>query len=73
MTQFLMASFGLTSLWFAMGRNLTLRKWAPVVGLAGQPFWFAFSLDAGAWGLLVLVAAYTLVYLRGALIQWGVV
>jgi len=71
MTQLFIALFGLSSIWMAMGHNTTARKWAPIVGLCGQPFWFSFALDAGAWGLLVLVAAYTLVYLRGALIQWG--
>ena len=71
MTQLFIALFGLTSIWLAMGNNATGRKWAPVIGLAGQPFWFAFALSTDAWGLLVLVGAYTLVYLRGALLQWG--
>lgn len=71
MTQFLMASFGLTSIWFAMGTNEALHLWAPIVGLAGQPAWAWFSYKTRAWGLAALVLAYTLVYLRGALIQWG--
>jgi hypothetical protein len=71
MTQLLIALFGLTSIWCAMGNNPRARKWAPIIGLAGQPFWFMFSLDTGAWGLLALVAAYTAVYLRGIWVQWG--
>lgn len=71
MIQLLLALFGLTSIWLAMGRNVRGRKWAPVIGLFGQPFWFLFALDAGAWGLMALVAAYTVVYLRGILLQWG--
>lgn len=70
MNQLLIALFGLTSIWLAMGNNPTGRRWAPVIGLAGQPFWFAFAIDAGAWGLLALVAAYSVVYLRGIYIQW---
>lgn len=70
MTQLFIAAFGLSSIWLAMGHNATGRKWAPIVGLAGQPFWFAFALDTDAWGLLALVGAYTVVYLRGALLQW---
>lgn len=70
MTQLFIAVFGLTSIWLAMGRNATGRKWAPLIGLAGQPFWLAFALDTKAWGLLALVGAYTVVYLRGALVQW---
>ena len=71
MTQLLIAIFGLTSIWLAMGRNANLRKWAPVIGLAGQPFWLAFALSSDAWGLVALVAAYTVVYMRGIFVQWG--
>jgi hypothetical protein len=70
MTQLFIALFGLTSIWLAMGHNSTGRKWAPIIGLAGQPFWLAFAMSTDAWGLIVLVGAYTLVYLRGALLQW---
>lgn len=70
MIQILIALFGLTSIWLAMGHNTTGRKWAPVIGLAGQPFWLVFAMDAAAWGLLALVAAYTAVYLRGVYVQW---
>ena len=71
MTQLFIALFGLTSIWLAMGRNATGRKWAPVIGLAGQPFWAWFAYESNAWGLAVLVMAYTLVYLRGVFVQWG--
>lgn len=71
MIQLFIALFGLTSIWMAMGHNPTSRKWAPIIGLAGQPFWFAFALDTAAWGLLALVAAHTVVYCRGILVQWG--
>jgi hypothetical protein len=70
MTQLFIAIFGLSSLWMAMGHNARARKWAPFVGLAGQPFWAAFAWQTGGWGLGVLVLAYTAVYLRGAWMQW---
>lgn len=71
MNQLFMAAFGLTSLWCAMGNNANLRKFAPVIGLAGQPFWAWFAWQSQAWGLGLLVLAYTLVYIRGAWVQWG--
>jgi len=71
MTQFIMALFGLTSIYCAMGNNPCLRKWAPVIGLAGQPAWGWFAWQSQAWGLGLLVLAYTLVYIRGAWVQWG--
>lgn len=69
-TQVLLAFFGLTALWMATGHNLHARRWAPIVGLCGQPFWIAFALTVDAWGLLVLALAYTAVYLRAAWVQW---
>lgn len=70
MTQIALAVFGLTALWMAMSSNQTARRWAPAVGLAGQPFWVAFAVQSSAWGLLVLSLAYAAVYARGAHTQW---
>lgn len=69
MIQFALAFFGLSALWMATGSNPTARKWAPIVGLYGQPFWIAHAMTTEAWGLLVLSLAYTVVYLRGALLM----
>lgn len=70
MTQLFIALFGLSSIWMAMGKNERARRWAPIVGLCGQPFWAWFAWEAQAWGLGVLVLAYTAVYIRGAMVQW---
>lgn len=70
MIQFALAFFGLTAMWMATGRDITLRKWAPIVGLCGQPFWLYFSWDNRAWGLLILSLAYSAVYVRGIWLQW---
>lgn len=70
MTQLALAVFGLSALWMAMGHNPVARRWAPVVGLCGQPFWLVFAVSVEAWGLLVLSLAYTAVYVRGAWVQW---
>lgn len=70
MIQFALAFFGLTALWMAMGTNERARKWSPLVGLCGQPFWLVFAYQGAAWGLMILSLAYTAVYLRGAWKQW---
>ena len=70
MIQIALAFFGLSALWMATGRNERARRWAPVVGLCGQPFWIAFALQSSAWGLLALSLAYSAVYARGAWVQW---
>lgn len=64
MTQFLMALFGLTSMYFALSHGPRRRAWAPMIGLYGQPFWAYFAYDTGAPGLGLLVAAYAVVYIR---------
>ncbi|MGV8823013.1 hypothetical protein [Methylibium petroleiphilum] len=70
MIQLALAVFGLTAMWLAMGGNARGRRWAPIVGLCGQPFWMWFAFGVQAWGLMVLSLAYTVVYLRGAWVQW---
>lgn len=71
MIQIALAFFGLTAMFMAMGHNARARRWAPVVGLCGQPFWIAFAMQSSAWGLLALSLAYSAVYLRGAWVQWS--
>lgn len=66
-----LAAFGLTALWMATGRDARARRWAPIVGLAGQPFWMLFAWQSQAWGLMALSVAYTAVYIRGAITQWS--
>lgn len=65
-----LAVFGLSAAWMSMGRSPRQRRWAPVVGLVGQPFWLAFAIHARAYGLLAVSIVFTLVYLRGVLVQW---
>jgi len=71
MEQFFIAIFGLTALWLALGKDDNLRKWSPICGLLGQPFWMYFAIRNGGWGILILTFFYTLVYIRGFIVQWG--
>lgn len=71
MEQIFIAIFGLSALWMALGTSPIQRKWAPILGLCGQPFWFYFAYQSSGWGILILVCCYTAVYLRGAAVQWG--
>ena len=68
-SQVFIALFGLTSLWLALDPpREDLRRFAPIVGLCGQPFWLTETY--GKWGMFVLCLAYTGVYLRGAYVHW---
>lgn len=66
MIQLALAFFGLSAMWMAMGKSARARKFAPLVGLCGQPFWIVFAVQASVWGLLALSLAYSVVYVRGA-------
>lgn len=68
--QLALAFFGLCAMWMALGQSARARRWAPVVGLCGQPFWMVFAVQASAWGLLALSLAYSAVYVRGVWVQW---
>ena len=71
MIQLALAVFGLTAMWLATcNKSQTAHRWAPLVGLCGQPFWIWFAIGVQAWGLLILSLAYTAVYARGAWVQW---
>ena len=70
MIQLALAFFGLSAMFMATGHNPRARRWAPIVGICGQPFWVIFSIQTHAWGLLALSVVYTAVYVRGAILQW---
>lgn len=67
MNQIFIALFGLSAVYMAMvSESTAARRWAPVVGLAGQPFWLYATGSEGQWGMFALCCAYTVIYLRGA-------
>lgn len=59
------ALFGLTAIVLANCLDIRLRRWAPVAGLIGQPFWFISAFDAHQWGILALTGLYTLAWAKG--------
>jgi hypothetical protein len=67
--QFLIGLLGVAAIYMSTGRNPRAQRWAAFVGLCGQPFWIVFSLQAQAWGLLVLSVVYSAVYARGVWLQ----
>lgn len=64
MTQFFIAITGLFAMALALSHSANHRRWAPWLGLIGQPFWAHFAYTTGGWGLGVLVGAYSIIYLR---------
>lgn len=46
------------------------RRWAPAIGLAGQPAWLWFAAQTDAVGVGVVSLAYTFVWAAGCLREW---
>jgi hypothetical protein len=52
-------------LWLMGNRN----KYAPLIGVANQILWFIYCIKTKQYGLLLGVAAYTIVHIRNS-IKW---
>jgi hypothetical protein len=46
------------------------RKFAPIFGLLGQPFWFYASYQADQWGAFILCFFFTAAWLKGLKDYW---
>lgn len=68
--QFAIAITGLVAVFLSQSRLEGLRKWAPIFGLAGQPFWALAAVKADQWGIQLLTVAYTLAWLKGFWSFW---
>ena len=63
--QIWIAASGLAAIALLQFGSPRARRWAPFIGLAGQPAWLWYAIDAHAPGVLVVSAAYTVVWLAG--------
>lgn len=70
MEQLAIALTGGLAIWLVNDRRAAWRRWASVVGLAGQPFWFHTAFVAEQWGVLLLTCVYTAAWLRGLRHEW---
>lgn len=70
LVQICIAVFGLTALAMALTGGDAALRWAPIVGLVGQPFWFIATVPTGQWGMVALCACYSLVYVFGVWKHW---
>lgn len=66
--QVAIAVLGVGAVALSQSKLASRRKWAPIVGLIGQPFWFYAAREQP--GMLVVVTLYTVVWARGVWNQW---
>jgi hypothetical protein len=64
------ALFGLAAIWLSQSPAPQVQRWACVLGLCGQPFWFYVTWTAEQYGIFALCVLYTLSWARGVKTHW---
>jgi hypothetical protein len=64
------AAFGVTAVFCSQDPRESVRRWACVFGLAGQPFWFYATFVAEQWGIFALSFLDAYSWLRGVRTYW---
>jgi hypothetical protein len=62
--------FGVLAVFLSQDRRESYRKWAPIFGMLGQPFWFYAAITADQPGVVFVCVLYTLSWMRGILNYW---
>lgn len=70
LTQLIIALTGMVAIWITQQPNAKLLKYAPLLGLLGQPFWFYATYSAEQWGMFVLCFGYTYSWFIGFKRHW---
>ena len=70
MEQIAIALLGVSAIWLSQDASLKRRRWASILGLLGQPFWFYSAYQAEQWGIFLLCFFYTLAWAKGVRTHW---
>jgi hypothetical protein len=64
------AIFGTTGVILSQMRAVKARKWAPIVGLLGQVFWFWATISNRQWGMVFMSVVYSGAWMLGVYNYW---
>lgn len=70
MEQLAIAMTGAVAVWLSQDKRADRRKWACVLGMIGQPFWFYATWKGRQWGMFALCFLYTWGWARGIWANW---
>ena len=68
--QIMIGVTGTLAVYFSQTSNVKLKRWACILGLIGQPFWFYTTYTAEQWGIFILAFIYTAGWLVGVRTYW---
>ena len=64
------ALLGFAAIRLSQAKSKTAKKYAPVVGLLSQPFWFYVTWQLGMPGMFILTIGYTYAWCVGINNEW---
>ena len=70
MEQVAIALTGVIAIWITQQSNDSIKKYACLFGLAGQPFWFYSAYTNEQWGIFGLCIFYTYSWFLGFKNNW---
>ena len=62
--QVVIACTELTAMWLLQSKSVPKRKYSPIFGLLGQPFWFYSSYISHQWGTFLLCFLFTSIWFK---------
>ena len=65
-----LAILGPVAIWLSQSRSREFQRWACIVGLVSQPFWFWSVWRSGQWGVGVVAVVCALAWLKGLWVHW---
>lgn len=68
--QILLAVTGLSAIYITQQRNDSIKKYAPVLGLLGQPLRYYTTLSNDQYGIFILTLGYTYLWGLGFYNAW---
>ena len=68
--QVAIAILGSLAIWLSQQKQVSRAKWACIIGMAGQPFWFYASWKAEQWGIFFSTALYCYAWWIGFKRYW---
>lgn len=70
LTQVIIAGTGIPAIMMTQSNSATVRKWACIVAVSGQPFWFVMAWITEAWGVFIMSFFYTFAWCKGVWSFW---
>lgn len=64
------AVFGVAAIWCSQDPRRSVQRWACVLGLLAQPFWFWTTFVHEQWGIFALCFFYAYSWWRGVRTYW---